>query len=61
MTDQRDDELETATSEPEAPPAPRVPSETVGTGSYIAVSCTALMILATLLLVAGLLIARWLT
>jgi hypothetical protein len=61
MTDERDAVEETTTSEPELPPAPRVPSETVGTGSYIAVSCTALMILATLLLIAGLLIARWLT
>jgi hypothetical protein len=61
MTDERDAVEETTASEPELPPAPRVPSETVGTGSYIAVSCTALMILATLLLIAGLLIARWLT
>ena len=41
--------------------APGQPSETVGTGSYIAVSCTALMILATVLLIAGLLIVRWVT
>jgi hypothetical protein len=61
MADERDDAMETTTSEPESPPAPRVPSETVGTGSYVAVSCTALMILVTLLLIAGLLIVRWLT
>jgi hypothetical protein len=35
--------------------------DTVGTGSYIATSCTVLAVLATLLLIAGLLIARWLT
>ena len=45
----------------EAQPVPTVPSDTVGTGSYVAVSCTVLMILATLVLIAGLLIARWLT
>lgn len=61
MTDERDDAADITTDETEAPPAPRVPTETVGTGSYIAVSCTALMILATLLLIAGLLLARWLT
>ena len=44
-------------TEPAAPPAP---SETAGTGSYIAVSCTAVMVLLTLLLIAGLLISRWL-
>jgi hypothetical protein len=39
----------------------RVPSETVGTGSYVAVSCTIMMILVTLILIAGLLIYRWLS
>ena len=33
---------------------------TVGTGSYIAVSCVAMMVLLTLLLIAGLLASRWL-
>jgi hypothetical protein len=42
------------------PAAPPVPSETAGTGSYIAVSCTAVMVLLTLLLIAGLLLSRWL-
>ena len=57
MTDERDDALEQVVTG--APPP--VPSDTVGTGSYVAVSCTVLMILATLLLICGLLIARWLT
>ena len=61
MADKQDEAIETTTSESESPPAPLVPSETVGTGSYVAVSCTALMILVTLLLIAGLLIARWLS
>ncbi|HEX3301767.1 MAG TPA: hypothetical protein VHR64_02725 [Thermomicrobiales bacterium] len=39
----------------------RIPSETVGTGSYVALSCTVMTILATLLLIAGLLIYRWLS
>lgn len=39
---------------------PRVPSDTVGTGSYVAVTCSVLAVLATLLLIAGLLISRWL-
>jgi hypothetical protein len=39
----------------------RVPSDTVGTGSYVAVSCTILTVLATLLLIAGLLLYRWLS
>ncbi len=60
MTDERD-ETDVTTTEAELNPAPRMPSDTVGTGSYVAVSCTALMILATLLLIAGLLIVRWLT
>jgi hypothetical protein len=36
-------------------------SDTVGTGSYVAVTCTVVAVLATLLLIAGLLIARWLS
>ena len=60
MTDERDDN-EVNPTEVESNPAPRIPSDTVGTGSYVAVSCTALMILVTLLLIAGLLIVRWLT
>ena len=39
--------------------AGRESPDTVGTGSYIAVSCTVMAVLATLLLIAGLLIARW--
>ena len=39
---------------------PRVPSDTVGTGSYIALSCTVIAVLATVILIAGLLISRWL-
>lgn len=39
----------------------KAPSDTVGTGSYVAVSCSLLTVLATLLLIAGLLVARWLT
>lgn len=35
------------------------PSDTVGTGSYAAVSCSILALLATALLVAGLLLYRW--
>jgi hypothetical protein len=35
------------------------PSDTVGTGSYAAISCSVLAILATVLLVAGLLLYRW--
>jgi hypothetical protein len=35
-------------------------SDTVGTGSYVAVSCTVMAVLATLILIAGLLISRWL-
>jgi hypothetical protein len=38
---------------------PRVPIDTTGTGSYIAVTCSVMAILATLTLVAGLLIVRW--
>jgi hypothetical protein len=38
----------------------RIPSDTVGTGSYVAVSCSVLAILATLVLIAGLLVWRWL-
>ena len=60
MTDERDDN-EVNPTEVELNPAPRIPSDTVGRGSYVAVSCTALMILVTLLLIAGLLIVRWLT
>lgn len=40
---------------------PRVPSDTAGTGSYVAISCSILAILATLLMIAGLLLYRWLT
>lgn len=40
---------------------PKAPSDTVGTGSYIAVSCSVMALLATVLLIAGLLIARWLS
>lgn len=36
-------------------------SDTVGTGSYVAVSCSVLAILATLVLIGGLLISRWLS
>jgi hypothetical protein len=39
---------------------PGTPSDTVGTGSYVAVSCSVLALLATLVLIAGLLISRWL-
>ncbi len=59
VTDDREGAQETESTAAE--PEPRVPSDTVGTGSYVAVSCSVLMILATLLLVGGLLIARWLT
>ena len=57
MTDDRGDAL----AADSANVVPRVPSDTVGTGSYVAVSCTVLTILATLMLIAGLLIARWLS
>lgn len=36
------------------------PSDTVGTGSYAAIACSVIAILATALLIAGLLIGRWL-
>ena len=45
----------------ETPVAPAaVPSATVGTGSYIGLSCAVMMGLLTLILIAGLLISRWL-
>ena len=59
MADDRGEAAEVVPAEPQT--VPTVPSDTVGTGSYVAVSCTALMILATLVLIAGLLVARWLT
>lgn len=59
MTVERDDAA--LNESEEAATAPPVPSDTVGTGSYVAVSCSVLMVLATLLLIGGLLIARWLT
>jgi hypothetical protein len=37
------------------------PIATTGMGSYIAVTCSVMMALVTLILVVGLLIARWLT
>jgi hypothetical protein len=40
---------------------PRVPSDTAGTGSYVAISCSILAVLATLLMIAGLLLYRGLT
>jgi hypothetical protein len=40
--------------------APPAPIATAGTGSYIAVTCSVMMALLTLILVAGLLIVRWL-
>ena len=43
-----------------APTTAAVPSETVGTGSYVAVSCVAAMVLLLLVLIAGLLLSRWL-
>lgn len=61
MVTDSDDEPKIAAVETDPPPPPRVPSDTVGTGSYVAVSCTVMAVLATLLLIAGLLIARWLT
>ena len=61
MTEVRHDADENRTIETEPVASPLVPSDTVGTGSYVAVSCTVLMIVATLLLIGGLLIARWLT
>ena len=39
--------------------SPSVELSTVGTGSYVAVSCAATMGLLTLILIAGLLISRW--
>lgn len=39
---------------------PGTVSDTVGTGSYVAVSCSVLALLATVILIAGLLISRWL-
>jgi hypothetical protein len=61
------DKIEPAT-DPSAIVPPRLsmrdranaPSDTVGTGSYAAVSCSVLAVLATVLLVAGLLLYRWL-
>lgn len=52
-------------NEPEAegrpgPGTAAVPSDTVGTGSYVAISCVAAMGLLLLVLIAGLLISRWL-
>jgi len=38
---------------------PGTASDTVGTGSYVAISCSVLALLATLMLIAGLLISRW--
>lgn len=37
------------------------PSDTVGTGSYAAVACSVIALMATALLVAGLLLVRWVT
>lgn len=39
--------------------APPVDEETVGTGSYVAVSCVAAMGLLLVILIVGLLISRW--
>lgn len=39
----------------------RIESTTVGTGSYVAVSCTAMMLILTLILVGLLLLFRWLS
>jgi len=54
-------DADATTIEIETDRAAVVPSDTVGTGSYVAVSCSVMMILATLFLIAGLLIARWLS
>ena len=64
MTDYRNqsgDELEESLDVEAGARHPRVPSDTVGTGSYVAVTCSVLAVLATLVLIAGLLISRWIT
>jgi hypothetical protein len=43
------------------PPSEREVSTTVGTGSYVAVSCTAVMLFITLIILAVMLLIRWLT
>jgi hypothetical protein len=48
-----------AESEPREDEAPAV-STTVGTGSYIAVTCTVLMLLITVLILGILFLMRWL-
>jgi hypothetical protein len=51
---------DTAASASEMTSNARPASETIGTGSYIGISCAVLMGLLTLILIAGLLISRWL-
>ena len=43
-----------------APPTEREASTTVGTGSYVAISCTAMALLLTLLILGVLFLFRWL-
>ena len=59
-----DDEVSPASAELEKPVEDRenqgtVEAETVGTGSYVAVSCVAGMGLLLVILILGLLISRW--
>jgi hypothetical protein len=63
--DSGDMEIEVAGDpEPERRPSLReranAPSDTVGTGSYAAITCSVLALFATALLIGGLLISRWL-
>lgn len=50
-------QIDVIDAETAAPPAK--PSETVGTGSYIAVSCTAVMLLLTAVLIGVVFLLRW--
>lgn len=44
----------------EAAPSERVQSTTVGTGSYVAISCTAMAFLVTFVILGILFLVRWL-
>lgn len=60
MNDDSPDVLEKSQPDDERDLARQAASDTVGTGSYLAVSCSVLALLATFVLIAGLLISRWL-